>query len=66
VTTKNNLVRDVRMKKGFTQAALAQKSGIAGATIARIDANASAKLHLAQALKIADALGCDLTDLVPA
>ena len=56
-------IREVRVKKGWTQAVLAERSGIEPSNISHIE-RAATKLSLPTLLHIANALGATLDSLV--
>ena len=60
-----NRLRELRLARGLTQAALAERSGIPESTIARIDATPTAEISLRFGRKLAAALSCDPFELVP-
>lgn len=62
----NSKVYDLRMKNGMTQNELAEKSGIYLRQIQRYDTgeNDTGKMMLKNAIALADALGCDVRDLL--
>lgn len=59
-------VHDLRVKNGMTQNELAEKSGIYLRQIQRYDSgeNDVGKMMLRNAIALADALGCDVRDLL--
>ena len=59
-------VYDLRIKNGMTQNELAEKSGIYLRQIQRYDTgeNDTGKMMLKNAIALADALGCDVRDLL--
>lgn len=59
-------VHDLRVKNGMTQNELAEKSGIYLRQIQRYDTgeNDTGKMMLRNAIALADALGCDVRDLL--
>lgn len=59
-------VHDLRVKNGMTQNELAEKSGIYLRQIQRYDTgeNDTGKMMLKNAIALADALGCDVRDLL--
>ncbi len=62
----NSKVYDLRIKNGMTQNELAEKSGIYLRQIQRYDTgeNDTGKMMLKNARALADALGCDVRDLL--
>lgn len=62
----NSKVYDLRIKNGMTQNELAEKSGIYLRQIQRYDTgeNDTGKMMLKNAIALADALGCDVRDLL--
>lgn len=62
----NSKVYNLRMKNGMTQNELAEKSGIYLRQIQRYDTgeNDTGKMMLKNAIALADALGCDVRDLL--
>lgn len=59
-------VHELRVKSGMTQNELAKKSGIYLRQIQRYDSgeNDVGKMMLRNAIALADALGCDVRDLL--
>ena len=59
-------VYDLRIKNGMTQNELAEKSGIYLRQIQRYDTgeNDTGKMMLKNAIALADALGCDVRELL--
>jgi len=55
-------IKDLRIKKGLTQAELAESTGIERTSIVRIE-NGSQGLNVHRAHKLAQALGCTVDDL---
>lgn len=62
---KQNNLRQMRVRRGLSQEALARLSGVPESTVARIDQNERARLSLAQGIMLASALQCDVRDLLP-
>ena len=62
----NSKVYDLRIKNGMTQNELAEKSGIYLRQIQRYDTgeNDTGKMMLKNAIALADALGCDVRELL--
>ena len=63
-TTPKNRIRDLRTARGWTQRDLAARAGLEVAMMARIDGNPLAEPSLPTALKLADALGVPIIELI--
>ena len=63
-TTPRNRIRDLRTARGWTQRDLAREAGMEVATVARIDGNPLAEPSLPTALKLAEALGVPIIELI--
>jgi transcriptional regulator with XRE-family HTH domain len=61
----NNRVRTLRIERDLTQAELAEASGVAFHIVQRLDANASVRLALDVAIKLASALDVPVEALLP-
>lgn len=59
-----NRIREYRELLGVTQQQLADATGISRSTLARLDANSSAKPSLETAIKLAGAFRIELAELV--
>lgn len=59
-----NRIREYRRLLGITQEELAQASGVSRITIARLDVDRGAMPSLPTALRLADAFGVPVTELV--
>jgi transcriptional regulator with XRE-family HTH domain len=62
--TSFNRVREFRQKLSMSQAALARAAGIARPTLARLDANPTAMPSVEIAVRLSEALGIDVTELI--
>ena len=49
-------LKDIRLKKGFTQEQLAKKSGVSRITISRLESGAQTVIKSSTIIKLADAL----------
>lgn len=56
------LIEEMRRKAGLTQAALAQKSGVAVSTISRLELLGINDAKVETLLKLAAAIGCEIKD----
>lgn len=60
----DNRIREFRELLGFTQAELADASGVSRSTIARLDVNGKARPSFDVALKLARAFNCSVDELI--
>ena len=56
-------IAQIRKKKGMTQEQLAEKSGVSRTIISFLESGKTATTTTATLLKIAGALGCDVSDI---
>ena len=58
-----NLIRKIRIEKGFTQDSLANKIGVDRSTVAKWEANKSTP-EIKRLKKLAEIFGCTIDELV--
>ena len=57
-------LREIRRAKDITQEQLAEKSGVGRTTIIQLESGERVETTLGTLVKLATALGCELSDLV--
>ena len=57
-------LKEQREKLHMDQLALSEKSGIGRITISRLESGAQSDVTVGTLLKLSDALGCDISDLL--